>query len=49
MKPYTCSDYRHEMILAGLKRQLAQSNLSKEEKQDLKAQIRELESALGMD
>ena len=49
MNQYTCSDYRQEMILAGLKRRLAQSDLSKEEAQLLKKQIRHLESELGMD
>ena len=49
MKKYTCSDYRQEMILAGLKRQLAQSDLKPEEAQGLKEQIRQIESELGMD
>jgi len=49
MKPYTCSDYRQEMILAGLKRQLAQSDLGEDEKKNLEEQIRQLETALGMD
>ena len=49
MKRYTCSDYREEMILAGLRRQLAQSDLSREEKERLKEQIRRLEAEMGMD
>jgi hypothetical protein len=49
MKKYTCSDYRQEMILAGLRRQLAQSDLDKEEAQRLKEQIRQLESDMGME
>ena len=49
MKPYTCSDYRQEMILAGLRRQLAQSNLGEAEKKRLEEQIRRVESEMGMD
>jgi hypothetical protein len=49
MKKYTCTDYRQEMILAGLKRQLAQSGLSKAERDRLNEQIRQLESEMGMD
>lgn len=46
--PYTCMDYRQEMILMGLKRRLEQPGLSEDEKRGLKEQIRELESALDM-
>ena len=49
MKKYTCGDYRQEMILASLKRQLSQSDLSDDETQRLKEQIRQLESEMGMD
>lgn len=49
MKRYTCTDYRQEMILAGLRRQLAQSDLSPEEKERLREQIRRLEVEMGMD
>ena len=46
--PYTCVDYRQEMILMGLKRRLEQPDLSEEEERSLRRQIRELESALDM-
>jgi hypothetical protein len=49
MKRYTCNDYRQEMLLAGWRRQLAQSDLSPEEKERLKEQIRRLEKEMGMD
>lgn len=49
MKTYTCTDYRQEMMLAGLKRQLAQPGLSEAERDRLNEQIRQLEAELGMD
>lgn len=49
MKRYTCSDYRQEMILAGLRRQLAQTDLTPEEKERLEEQVRRLETEMGMD
>jgi hypothetical protein len=47
-KPYTCIDYRQEMMLAGLMRQLADPHLTAEEKKDLHRQIRRLEKEMGM-
>lgn len=49
MKRYTCNDYRQEMMLAGLRRQLARPDLTDEEKNHLKEQIRRLEIEIGMD
>lgn len=49
MKQYTCGDYRQEMILAALGRQLAHSDVGEQEKKRLKEQIRQMESAMGMD
>ena len=46
---YTCSDYREEMRLLGLKKQLNEKNLSKSEKQDIEAQIAKLEKILHLD
>ena len=46
---YTCSDYREEMRLLGLKKQLNAKNLSKSEKQDIEAEIAKLEKILQMD
>ena len=46
---YTCNDYRAEMILLGLKRQLENKDLSEEERKDILAKIAELEMAMGLD
>jgi hypothetical protein len=48
MKPYTCTDYRQEMVLIGLRRRLADPTLSLPEKKELEAQIRKLEADMGM-
>ena len=45
---YTCVDYRTEMILLGLKRRLQEESLSEEEKEDIRLQIKELESTMGL-
>jgi hypothetical protein len=49
MNQYTCDDYRQEMILASLRRQLAQTGLSDAEKQKLREQIQKLETLMGLD
>ena len=49
MKKYTCADYRQEMVLAALRRQLAQPGLSQAEQHRLKKEIRQLELEMGMD
>jgi len=46
---YTCSDYRDEMRLLGLKKQLNEKNLSKSEKHALEAEIARLEKILQID
>jgi hypothetical protein len=48
-KTYTCSDYREEMRLLGLKNRLNEKNLSPTEKQILETEIAKLEKALQMD
>jgi hypothetical protein len=48
MKQYTCTDYRMEMILLGLKRRLAEPGLDDREIQQLQEQIRKLEAEMGM-
>jgi hypothetical protein len=48
MKQYTCTDYRMEMMLIGLKRRLADPGLHDQEKKELLEQIRKLESEMGM-
>ncbi len=46
---YTCTDYRQEMILMGLKQRLNQHDLSDEEKKEIIREIKKLESAMDMD
>ena len=52
MKPpekYTCTEYRQEMILLGLKRQLEDPDLSPSEKKHIADEVRELQQQMGMD
>jgi hypothetical protein len=46
---YTCSEYREEMILLGLKRRLAEPGLPEKEKRLLIERIGKLEQEMGMD
>ena len=46
---YTCSDYREEMRLMGLKKRLNEEKLNSTEKQIIEAEIAKLEKALKMD
>jgi hypothetical protein len=46
---YTCLEYRQEMILLGLKRQLTDPDLSQTEKNRIAEKVRELEQQMGMD
>ena len=46
---YTCSDYREEMRLLGLKKRLNENDLSPAEKRSLDAEIAKLQKALQMD
>jgi hypothetical protein len=48
MKAYTCTEYRQEMVLLGLRRRLADPALNPSEKKELEAQIRKLEADMGM-
>ena len=47
-KKYTCSDYREEMRLIGLKKRLNKDNLNPAEKELLEAEIARLEEALQL-
>jgi len=47
-KTYTCNDYREEMRLLGLRKQLNEKKLGKSEKQAVEAEIARLEKALQM-
>lgn len=47
---YTCSDYREEMRLIGLRRRLREeAALTEAEKEKLRAEIRRLEAEMGLD
>jgi hypothetical protein len=47
--PYTCHEYREEMILLGLQRQLARPDLTPEEKDDILNEISKIEKTMGID
>jgi len=47
--PYTCNEYREEMILLGLQRQLAVADLSPERKEVLLTEIARVETLMGLD
>ena len=44
---YTCSDYREEMILVALRRQLTRPELSEKERKEIEAEISRREKAMG--
>jgi hypothetical protein len=44
---YTCTDYREEMILLGLRKQLENQGLTKEERQQIEKEILRLEKIIG--
>jgi hypothetical protein len=46
---YTCNEYREEMILLGLQRQLAAPDLSLEKKEALLKEISRVEALMGLD
>ena len=46
---YTCNDYRAEMILLGLQRQLARPDLTPEQRETLEKQIARVEKEMGLD
>mgnify|MGYP001117807413 CR=1 FL=1 len=46
---YTCQDFRLEMIILGLRRRLQDPTLSREEREEILARIRQLEAEAGMD
>ncbi len=48
MKQYTCTDYRQEMMLAGLRKQLADPDISADQKERLKLEIKRLEAEIGL-
>ncbi len=46
---YTCAEYRQEMILLGLKRQLETPGLPEAQRMRIAEKIDELERQMGMD
>lgn len=44
---YTCNDYREEMILAGLKKRLSQTGLSKQERSEIEREVLRIEKEMG--
>lgn len=46
---YTCTDYRSEMILLSLKRQLQYQDLSEEERDNIILQIKKLEAEMELE
>ncbi len=48
-QPYTCNEYREEMILLSLQRQLAAIDLSPEKKEALLKEIAKIEILMGLD
>ncbi|MBU0971068.1 MAG: hypothetical protein KKC20_10500 [Proteobacteria bacterium] len=48
-RTYTCNDYREEMILLGLQRQLAAPDLAPEKKQEILKEIARVEARMGLD
>jgi hypothetical protein len=46
---YTCMEYRQEMILLGLRRQLEDPALPEAKRMHIIKKIRELEQQMGMD
>jgi hypothetical protein len=45
---YTCSDYRLEMILLGIRRRLHEEELLDDEKERLQKEIRRIEAEMEM-
>lgn len=46
---YTCREYREEMILLGLQKQLARPGLALEEKKVILGEIARVEKEMGLD
>ena len=46
--PYTCGDYRQEMVLLALKKRLAEEVLTPEETRVMEEEIARLEEEMGM-
>lgn len=47
--PYTCNDYRAEMILLSLEQRLNRPGLKEDEKRALEAEIKKVRVQMGME
>jgi len=45
---YTCTEYREEMLLLSLRKQLNREGLSEKQQQEIKEEIKKLESQMEM-
>ena len=45
---YTCEDHRQEMMLAGMRKRLADPHLDEQERETLAEQVRQLEKEMGL-
>jgi len=48
-QPYTCNEYREEMILLGLQKRLSSKGLTSEEKECLLKEIANVEKQMGIE
>ena len=48
-QPYTCYDYRREMVLVGLRNRLNDPALTEDEKQSILKEIHHLEKEMGLE
>lgn len=48
-KPYTCNDYRSEMILLSLERQMNKPDLTETEKRKIAAEIKRVKAEMDME
>lgn len=46
---YTCAEYREEMLLLALQKQLQQEGLTEAQKKEIEEKIKKLEKEMGMD
>ena len=44
---YTCREYREEMILAGLRKRIAHTDLSEHERSEIEKEIHRMEKVMG--
>ena len=46
---YTCGEYRQEMILLGLRKRLANKEITEKERREIQKEIKTLQSQMGLD